>query len=388
MLAARDLVVLGDAHLTRHSPAALAADVARLLEQHMDARIVVAGDLFDLVLDSETSVRAHAAGEVLAAHPPLRAAVGRFLDGGGELWLVGGNHDGDLADGDARETLLDAVAPTPAARERLRVTPWFFRDGDVHIEHGHFYDPDNAPAHPLFRGEPSLGVHFSSEFMRATQAHRFLSSNDSPPLEMLASAFRWYGTRAPYVIYRYFHAAFGALAKSGPFYRANGERTLGDVAISNFAQEADVPRELVERMLGLGARSTLESFAATFARLDLDPASASILAGAGLIAAAGGRRAAGGALAMLGSLIMLSSWLAGHDRYRGAVVDRLGTAADKIAETTGARLVLFGHTHREALELHYANTGSFAYPREAPGRPYLLIERGAHGPRAVRRYLG
>jgi hypothetical protein len=270
---------------------------------------------------------------------------------------------------------------------RIRTSPWFWRDGDVHIEHGHFYDPDNAPAHPLVQGEQSLGVHFSAEFMRATQAHRYLSSNDAPPLEMFLSAFRWYGAHAPYVIYRYFRAAFGALAKSGPFYRAHGEAAAGAAMQEAYAREAGVTNEAIERMLGLGARSTLESFAATFARLYLDRAGASILAAAGIGALATGSRRAGGTLVALGSLLMLTSWLAGHDRYRGAVVDRLRTAATRIADTTGARLVIFGHTHREALEERYANTGSFAFPRGAPGRPYLVIERTAHGPRAVRRHL-
>ncbi len=36
-----------------------------------------------------------------------------------------------------------------------------------------------------------------------------------------------------------------------------------------------------------------------------------------------------------------------------------------------------GHAHREAERAGYANTGSFAFPMGAPGRPYLLIEPGA-----------
>lgn len=377
---ARDCVVLGDLHLTRHSPRELGIDLARLFERHIDSTVVVAGDLFDLVLDSDSADRARSIAEVLGVHPEARAALGRFLDGGGELVLIGGNHDADVAY--ARDALLDAIGAANDAR--LRVSPWFWRHAGLHVEHGHFYDPDNAPAHPLVRGEASLGVHFSAEFMRATQAHRYLSTNDAPPLQMFLSAFRWYGLRAPYVIYRYFHAAFGALAKSGPFYRAHGERDLGSAAQAAYASEAGIPLELLERMLGLGARSTLESFAATFARLYLDRAGATILTAAGLGALGKGQRAGGGALVTLGSLLMLSSWFAGHDRYGGQVVDRLRAAAGKIGETTGAQLVIFGHTHREALEQSYANTGSFGFPRDAPGRPYLVIPASG---RPVRRYL-
>jgi hypothetical protein len=47
---------------------------------------------------------------------------------------------------------------------------------------------------------------------------------------------------------------------------------------------------------------------------------------------------------------------------------------------------VFGHTHREADSGRYANTGSFAFPRGAPGRPFLEIEGTGEAPRAVRRY--
>ncbi len=50
--------------------------------------------------------------------------------------------------------------------------------------------------------------------------------------------------------------------------------------------------------------------------------------------------------------------------------------------------MVFGHTHREALGGCYANTGSFAFPRGAPGRPFLEIEGSGELPRAVRRYWG
>ena len=52
----------------------------------------------------------------------------------------------------------------------------------------------------------------------------------------------------------------------------------------------------------------------------------------------------------------------------------------------GAKLVVFGHTHREALADGYANTGSFAFHGSAPGRPFLEIEGTEEHPRAVRRY--
>ncbi|MEO6418581.1 MAG: hypothetical protein ABIP39_04200, partial [Polyangiaceae bacterium] len=58
-----------------------------------------------------------------------------------------------------------------------------------------------------------------------------------------------------------------------------------------------------------------------------------------------------------------------------------------VADAASAKLVVFGHTHAEALEGTYANTGSFSFPRGAPGRPFLEIEGSIDAPRAVRRYV-
>src|SRR5690606_33845684 len=104
-------------------------------------------------------------------------------------------------------------------------------------------------------------------------------------------------------------------------------------------------------------------------------------------AAATGRELGGAATAGLGAALMTMSWLTGHNRYRDTVVTCLERAAEAIADRTGADLVVFGHTHREALGERYANTGSFAFPGDSPGRPYLRIEQGPSGPRAVRHHL-
>jgi hypothetical protein len=53
-----------------------------------------------------------------------------------------------------------------------------------------------------------------------------------------------------------------------------------------------------------------------------------------------------------------------------ALVD--GAAA--IAELTGARGVVQGHIHEPEDHGRYKNTGSFAFPGRAPGRPYVLAD--------------
>lgn len=388
-MAPKRTIVLADLHLTRGTPRAVTEDLARLLDEHRGARVVLGGDLFDLSAESPHLPGERAVRDALEAHPAARAALGGHVERGGELWLIGGNHDADLSDAAFRDALFGAIGADAAARARIRTTPWFFRDGAVHYEHGHLYDPDNAPAHPLVNGEPSLGVHFVEQFIAPTGAFAYLNANDGTPLKLFMSSFAWYGRRAPYVIYRYFHAAIAAVLRSGPFYRAGREPLAGESLADAFAAEAGVPRAMLDALIELGPTPTLESLAQTFTRLYFDRvlATTMLLGGLGALAT-GNKGTAKGALA-LGALVMGTSWARGHDRYQGTVAQRLAASAADVRRATGAKLVVFGHTHREALEDGYANTASFSFPvrRDGPGRPFLEIEGAPDAPRAVRRYL-
>ena len=379
-------LVLADLHLVGKTPRALGEDLANLVEAHRGARIVVAGDLFDLPSEMPNVARDKALASALGAQSHVRVALAEHVDRGGELWLLSGNHDAEVGAPDFRDALARAFGVTGEARHRIRTTPWFFREGGVHFEHGHLFDPDNAPAHPLVLGARSLGTLFVEELIAPTGAHRFLNANDQTPLKLLASAFRWYGVRGPYVVYRYFHTAFTAMAASGPFYRAHHEPHAGREHEPTFAEEHAIPHTLVEQLRDLAAEPTMASFQRTFARIYFDRvlATLSMLGGTGAVLA--GHKRAGAAAIATGAALLGASWAQGHDRYAGTVTDRLQEGARSVREATGAKLVIFGHTHREALEDGYANTGSFAFPVHAPGRPYLEIEGTEASPRAVRRY--
>lgn len=380
-------VVLADLHLTRSTPRRITDDLARFVADHAGARIVFAGDLFDLSAESPRAPREQAVEDTVRAHPAARAALARHVDTGGELWFVGGNHDADIAAPGFQGALAGALELSAEGRARVRATPWFFREGALHIEHGHRFDPDNAPAHPLVVGGKSLGVHFVEEFIATTGAHAYLHAVGETPLKLFLSAFRWYGARAPFVVYRYFYTAFAAMGMSGPFYDAGSEVEDGQARVAGFAEEIGVPPAMVHDLLPLGAASTLESMQQTFARLYFDRVIATVSIGAGLGALALGMRRAGAASAGFGALLMAASWANGHNRFEGTVCDRLARGAARITETSGARLVVFGHTHREAHAGEYANTSSFSFPGAAPGRPFIEIEGTPEAPRAVRRYL-
>jgi len=382
------LIALGDVHLTRSTSRLVSDDLARLVEEHAGARIVIAGDLFDLSADLPKQPLDRAIDEVFTTHAGAKAALGRHILQGGELWLVSGNHDAALGFDDFRAALEKALDLPMEARSRLRTTPWFFREGHLHIEHGHLFDPDNAPTHPLVLGEASLGVHFVEQFIAPTGAYRYLNMNDETPLKLFLSAFSFYGPRAPYVIYRYFHAAIHAVVRSGPAFRRRSqmEEPLGEEEIARFTEALGVSPELARTLLELGARPTLESISRTFSRLYFDRVLSTIAMTAGLSAVALGKKRAGKTVFSLGALAMASSWARGHNRYRGTTAEQLADGAQRIVDATQAKLVVFGHTHREALEENYANTASFAFPRGAPGRPFLEIDTLAEKPIAHRRY--
>jgi UDP-2,3-diacylglucosamine pyrophosphatase LpxH len=380
-------LVLGDLHLVKETAEDLTSDLARLVEAHPGARIIFAGDLFDFAASLPRQPRVEAVRATLAAHPAARAALGRHGDQGGELWLLGGNHDPEVGSPDFHGSLLDALGVSPEGRRRVRTSPWFFREGGLHLEHGHLFDPDNAPAHPLVNGTASLGVHFVEEFIAPTGAHRYLQANDDTPLRLLLASFTWYGRRAPHVIYRYFYAAFAAMLKSGPLYRGGHEVSIGRAEAARFADEVGIPRALVDELAALGATPTLTSLSRTFTRLYFDRVLSTLAMASGLSAAGLGARRQGAAIFGLGALLMGMSWAEGHNRYAGTVAELLERGAGRIRGATGASLVIFGHTHREALADGYANTGSFAFPRGAPGRPYLEITGSPEAPRAARRYF-
>lgn len=382
------MVALGDVHLTRTTPRTVSDDLARLIEKHSDARLVIAGDLFDLSADSPKLPLDRAIDEVLTTHASVKAALGRHLEQGSEVWLVSGNHDAALGFADFRAGLEKSLDLSAAARKRLRTTPWFFREGFLHIEHGHLFDPDNAPTHPLVLGEASLGVHFVEQFIAPTGAYRYLNMNDETPLKLFLSAFSFYGPRAPYVIYRYFHAAIHAVVRSGPAFRKRSkkEEPLGEEELARFTEALGISPDMARSLLDLGARPTLASVSRTFSRLYFDRVLSTIAMTAGLSAAALGHKRAGKTVFSLGALAMASSWARGHNRYQGTTAEQLAEGAQKIVNATNARLVIFGHTHREALGENYANTASFAFPRGAPGRPYLEIDGDMERPKAHRRY--
>ncbi|HEY3499583.1 MAG TPA: hypothetical protein VGK73_33060, partial [Polyangiaceae bacterium] len=86
---------------------------------------------------------------------------------------------------------------------------------------------------------------------------------------------------------------------------------------------------------------------------------------------------------LAGGLYLAESQRRGRNRYEGLPIRRLRAASERVRSITGAKLVIFGHTHVAENEPGYLNPGSFTY-RAAKGRPYAFVSREG---RAERREL-
>src|SRR5262249_30088519 len=135
------------------------------------------------------------------------------------------------------------------------------------------------------------------------------------------------------------------------------------------------PGSLLPELVGSARPPTPLSRRSVFLRLYFDRVFATLLL-VGTVRAIP-RRASAAWMALASLAYLGASILHSKDRYGQLPQERLREGAERIRELTSARLVVFGHTHQDAVDEGYVNTGSFAFPR-APARPYVYVdERGA-----------
>lgn len=370
----RPLLILSDVHLGKAGPKGPAADLARLLAESPDHELVLAGDVFDLSVDPPDRAAADSVVELLKLRPELCAALGAHLNRGSPVTLVAGNHDAAITAEPVRQALLSLFGVSGAAK--LSLAPWFVRRGDIHIEHGHLFDPDNAPSHPLApwsaRTEP-LGVALTRRFLAPTGALQFAHAHETTPLSGLMRAFAEFGVRTPWVILRYFSTAGKLCLEAGRQPGLASEREQGRLLLGAFSELAGLEAEVLQRLSEFGAQPTHHRFRDIFMRLYFDRVLAGLGLASGAIAAAAVGSAAGTGVAALSlGYLAASTAVNGTNRYSGRPEQRLRDAAARIREVSGASVVIFGHTHREDETPGYFNSGSFVYSRK-DGRPHLVV---------------
>lgn len=366
------VVIMGDLHLTRAPSPEVDHAIAEILRRHdeVDA-LMVAGDLFDFAADAPDIPVGKALGAIAESHPIAFSAMRAWVSRGKRIILLAGNHDAEVATIAGTRALTNAL-DLPEATDRVSTHVWFWRSKGLHVEHGHLYDPDNAPAHPLVHGARSLGVHFSAEFIHPTGAHRYLHANDSTPLKLFLAAFSWYGRRAPHVILEYFRTAFRAVAMSGSGFPLAIERARGGALSAAYGAQFGMAQDSVDRAAASGPEPTLASSWNTVMRMYLDRVFASTSLAASVALRLAGYRKLSNLAGLVGGGVMSTSWIAGHNRFGGTVPERLRIAAGELLRSADVGAVVFGHAHREHLADGYGNTGSFSFPDRDSGRPYLV----------------
>jgi UDP-2,3-diacylglucosamine pyrophosphatase LpxH len=370
------VLIVSDIHLAHEGRDDVAADFARLVASHPGHEILLNGDNFNLSCDPPRRHPAESAASMLARQPRLREALRKHLLSGSPLTLLPGNHDAGVQHPEtaaALRTILDLSEDAP-----LRVEPWLVRRGKVHIEHGHLYDPDNAPAHPLalpgYRSEP-LGVALNRRFLGAHERFVAVHQHEGNPVQNLRFAFQECGLEAPLVILRFLAVSAAVCAETAFDSRLQDERRQGEAGISKCARSSGLGEPALRELLNAAPRPTHESFRRTFLRLYYDWMVASLAVPAGLVATVAGAGAGGAALSAASLGYMIVSHKRRARRHVG-MPEHLRRGADLVRRLTNADLVVLGHTHREDESEGYVNLGSFGYPQRR-GRSFgVLDERG------------
>ncbi len=369
------LAIASDVHLEPRGSERSALRLAKVFQAHPGHEVVLGGDIFNLSLDAPSRDPAESVQNIIGSYPELVAAVREHLTAGHALTLIGGNHDAGVVTRGTRERVLELCGVNADAR--FSIEPWFIRRGDVHLEHGHVYDPDNAPAHPLAVWSPEtepLGISLTRRFLSPHDAFTFAHAHHTTPLQGLIHAFKTFRGHAPLMVAHYFAIASNLAAEAAVPERLNAEKARGAARLADFAEHTGLAPAMVQSLLDALPRPTHEDFKKTFLRLYFDRVLATVGVAGGaarvlLGGAVGG--VVGGALALSSALYLRRSVKQGVNRS-GSPVERLYAGAELVRRITGARLVVFGHTHCEDETEGYKNSASFSYTYRK-GSPYLLI---------------
>jgi UDP-2,3-diacylglucosamine pyrophosphatase LpxH len=374
----RPIVVVADLHLEALRSSAATDALVAVLGRHRGAELVCAGDSFGLSIESTPDGAARRLAAILRAHASVRDAIRQRLTEGVPVTLIAGNHDAALVTECVQGALREALELRQDGP--LFISPWFVRRGPIHIEHGHVYDPDNAPVHPLARWtadcEP-LGVALTRRVLAPTRALALDHAHETTPLAGLCRTLRLFGPKGFAVIARYFGVSLSLCWQAMDARECAAEQQRAEQELEPFAAESGLDRAALERLLRAAAEPTHRSFFRAFRRLYLDRASAAAVllgaGGAGLVAAS---PPAWSVAAAAAAYLVLSAWAEGTSRYAGMLEQRLRAAALSVGASSGAELVVFGHTHREDASDGYINPGAFGFP-EGDAPRYVLIGEDA-----------
>jgi UDP-2,3-diacylglucosamine pyrophosphatase LpxH len=381
----RPLVIVSDVHLGHHRCDAVASDLARLVAMHPGHEIILNGDTFNLACDPPDRHPAASAAAMIAAHPSLRTALARHIAAGDPLTFIAGNHDIAIQHPDVRARLVALLAE--GKRADLSIEPWIVRRADVHIEHGHLYDPGNSPTHPLSvparRGEP-LGVALTRRFVGPWDAWDLLANQWAASINENMKLFvAKFGARTPLVVLHYCALLVAINAETAVPSRLTRDRQRGHAALPAYAAAVGLPESALHGLLAGRLQPLHVSFWHTFLRFGFDAALALIAIAGGVVAALVLRRLEPLAVSAIGIAFLALDRKRLEVRGANHMPEELRAGAAFVHHLTDARLVILGHTHREDEMQGYLNLGAFG-DRPSPARTFVHVDEEG---RAERRQL-
>ena len=347
---------------------------------------------------------------IMEIHRPLFRELARFLLVGHRVTIVEGNHDAELYFPEVRETLIQglvAEARKLVRREdelarydpeelgtRMLFRPWFVASaGRYHVEHGHQYDEYCSFEYNLVPYDRRDAVELATPM-----SHRLL-----PYFSELLGDFsthgvdtwgvgKWIrfafslGPRMLWALSRGYAQAMWELLGQAGRKREKELRELDKVhrvRLEELAQQSRYGFETLYNLFENRAKPAEFSLLKMMRVFYLDRFLVGIVA---LVAALGafvvggvGILVGGGVLALAG----LTLWVLSATKHR-AIHVTLREAAARVADETGARFVVFGHSHKPevvnlAAEYGVGRFGEEAYYINGGSWVTREILQGEHG---------
>jgi UDP-2,3-diacylglucosamine pyrophosphatase LpxH len=381
-------------------------------------RLVIAGDFLDLAgvsittpagtrtaptleeqrhgLGSAVDHVLHKVDAIVARHPGVFRALGRFIAAGHALVFVRGNHDIELYWHEAQGALVEAILAHepahahPALRSRIAIRPWFFAvEGFLYVEHGHEFDPLCSYGDPLSSTcarDPRRirWTAFSVLLRYVARPTRGLSSGSYSYAGMgdyvrLLLKLGWRGSLA--IAGRYLRASYRLLSECvlNTSAVARERARAAALSLTQFAHRSGESEERLEHLRALYVKPAVQRFGVMLRSLYLDRIVCAVVGTFGVLSAAaffaklGGVATAGTALV---ALLLVGYAFIGSGDNVSPQATMLHNAAH-IAQLFSARWVVMGHTHQPTMQAvsasaNYVNLGSW-------GEDDPPDERTAHG---------
>lgn len=321
-------------------------------------------------------------------HRRALRGLARFADAGHRLVFVVGNHDADLWFPGVRADLVDHIASfskdPEALRERVSFSPWFyFEEGRAYIEHGHRFDPYATfpdPLAPFEHGGRRLAPNFGHWALRF-----FCNRVPEFPVHDVdtwgVSDFVRWGARLrgvrllraalEYVFFIWRYASAAALDRLKRS-RDEGRRERRRARLRSFAAFYRMPIQRVRALDGLMRPHVGASVGRLAQALYFDRMLLGVVVATGLLASYSIVSNTWSTLASLGVLAagVFAWWRLSLTRPPADIHPFMAAIARRVARLTGARVVVFGHTHRPVLQqaghrAQFVNPGSWEHlPRQ------------------------